>query len=943
MPATHPFQAPLRCQALGQHTPPQPLGAALRRVLWLTSWLTSWLVLWLLLWLTPLPGHAAPVLAAPTKTTTQLPMRLPGDVVPTAVSLAITLDPAQPTHSGCVEIQLRLQLATRSIRLHAKDVVVQQAWLDSGAQRLPAQVRRLDADNIALQFKRQVPAGAARLVLAFTGKLQDKDVDGLFRRLDPNTPGQTGAWYAMTQFESTGARLAFPAFDEPGWKLPWTLTLTVPQALLAVSNMPALPATPDSRDPAPPGWKTVRFAPTPPLPSYLLAFAVGPFEAVDAGHAGSTPLRVITPQGRSADAAYAARNTGAIVERLEAYFGLPHPYPKLDSLALAGVPNYGAMEHPGLVTYGPQYLLAPATEQTPRFERNYTAIAAHELAHQWFGNLVTMAWWDDLWLNESFASWMGDRITHELQPGWGWDTAVQLARRKAMQTDKLLSSRRVAEPVDSDDALASVWDSITYDKGQTVLAMLEHWLGPEPFRAGVQRYLRRHAWGSATAADFSSALAVEHPGLPAALHSLTHQAGIPRVSAQLLCDGGPPQLRLVQSRLLLLGADAATAAKTQPLWHLPMLLRTPGGLTRTLLTSPEATVALPDASCPAWVQANAGGLGYYRVAYPPQGLGRLLARADLPLAERLSLLDDAQGLSEAGDLPLRELLALAQANAAHPDRRVAEQALAVLLATQRLVAPEQQAAAAARWQAAFGQRARALGWLPRSSDSEDDRLLRRALLPAVANWGDDSALRAQALALAQQWLVDRQSAGPGQGGTAPTTNTVTLDPSLRAAVLGVAAIHGDGALFNALRSALDSSSQRQERQDLLAALARFRDPTLADRARALLLDPALDIREVRWPLQWAHNQDPLLRDGLLAFVQQHHAALVNRMGRDEPASLPEAVDQACSRSDAERINTVFAPHAARFQGGQRALAQALESVRLCAAWRDQTDGALDAP
>ena len=911
------------------------------------------------LYLTTLPGGAAPASAKPA---TALPMRLPGDVVPTAVLLALTVDPAQPSHSGTVDIRLQLLRPTRSIRLHAKDMALQQAWLEVGAQRLPAQVRRLDDESLALQFKHPVPAGAARLSLAFTGRLQDKDVSGLFRRFEPAQPiqpgqpnqaGQPGAWYAMTQFESTGARLAFPAFDEPGWKLPWTLTLTVPQALLAVSNMPALPALPNTPDPAPPGWKTVRFAPTPPLPSYLLAFAVGPFEVVGAGSTGptsQTPLRIITPQGRTADAVYAARNTAAIVERLEAYFGLPHPYPKLDSLALAGVPNYGAMEHPGLVTYGPGYLLAPAVEQTTRFERNYTALAAHELAHQWFGNLVTMAWWDDLWLNESFASWMGDRITHELQPGWGWDTAVQLARRAAMATDKLLSSRRVAEPVDSYDALASVWDSITYDKGQTVLAMLEHWLGPEPFRAGVQRYLQRHAWGNATALDFSNALAEQHPALPAALHSFTHQAGIPRVSVQLLCDSGPPRLRLLQSRLLLLGSEAAAAAKAKPLWHVPMVLRTPGGLTRTLLASPEATVALPDATCPAWVQANAGGLGYYRVAYPPHGLGRLLAQADLPLAERLSLLDDAQGLSEAGDLPLRELHALAQANAAHPDRRVAEQALALLLSTQRLVAPGQQAAAAARWQTAFGNRARALGWLPRSTDTEDDRLLRRTLLPALANWGDDSALRTQALALTRQWLLGRNAAAglaadqraSDQPSTGAVQHTNTLDPSLRAAVLGVAAIDGDSALFNALRSALDSSTLRQERLDLLGALARFRNPALAERARALLLDPALDIREVRWPLQRAHNQDPVLRDGLLAFLQQHHAELVQRLGRDEPAGLPGATDQACSRSDADRIHAVFAPHAARFQGGQLALAQALESVRLCAAWREQADGALDA-
>ncbi len=848
-----------------------------------------------------------------------LPMRLSPDVVPQAYTLALTLDPAQPRHSGQVEIDLQLRKPTARLRLHAKDLQVPQAWLEQGARRLDAKVRRLDAENIALDFARPLAAGPARLALRFTGTLQDKAVSGLFRQQEG------GRWYAMTQFESTGARLAFPLFDEPGWKVPWTLSLTVPQALTAVANMPVV-----SETPADAGWKTLRFAATPPLPSYLLAFAVGEFEVREAGNTGptsQTPLRFFAPAGRSGDAAYAAKVTGPIVERLEAYFGLPHPYPKLDSLAIPVTVNFGAMENAGLVTYASTVLLAAPAEQTPLFERDYVATAAHELAHQWFGNLVTMAWWDDLWLNESFASWMGDRITAELMPAWGWDTAVLESRAQAMRTDRLVSSRRIAEPVRNDDELANVWDSITYQKGQVVLAMFEQWLGPDRFQAGVRRYMARHAWGHATGDDFAAALAVEDSTLPAALRSFTHQPGIPRIAVELLCSDGPPRLQLSQSRLLALGSVAASgvrgdapAALPAASWQVPMLIRTPAGTTRLLLDSADATLALPDTDCPAWVQANAGGLGYYRAAYPSPLTAALMARPDLPVAERLAGLDDARGLSEAGDLSAAAMLALAEAQAGHPDRRVVEQALTVLRAARPLVdtaQPAQVAAYAARWQRAVGDRGRALGWQPQVGDSDDTRLLRADLVPALADLGADAGLRTEARALAGRWLAD-----PG-----------SLDAALRGAVLRSAALEGDADLFDALRAALARSSNRAERGDLLAALGSFRSPALAGRARDLLLEASLDIREVQRPVMSAHNADPLLRDGLLQFVQQHHAALAARLGPDVPAWLPGYFSRACSPGAAARIQAVFAPHAARYPGGQRALAQSLEAVRLCSAWK----------
>ncbi|WP_284616879.1 M1 family metallopeptidase [Aquabacterium humicola] len=837
---------------------------------------------------------------------TSNPIRLSDAVRPLAVQLSLTLDPARPTHSGEIEIEVALQQPQRHIVLHARELQLKQAWVELGARRHAARVQVLPGDRIELRFPMAVPAGRSRLGLQFTGRLQDKEFMGLFRRLD------NGDWTAFTQFQPTGARLAFPLFDEPGWKLPWTLTLTVPQALQAVSNMPV-----QREEAAQPGFKRVVFEPTPPLPSYLLAFAVGPFDVLDAPPAGRVPVRVIAPRGRAAEGAFAAGITARIVERLEAYFGQPYPFTKLDLLALPVPAGFGAMEHPGLITYAAPVLLGHADDAA--FQRDHVPLSAHELAHQWFGNLVTMRWWDDLWLNESFASWLGDRITAELMPAWRWPLQLQAARSRAMRSDRLASARQVQQPVTSDEHFAHLWDAITYEKGQVVLAMFEQWLGPERFRDGVRRYIDRHAWGSASGDDFFAALGRLDAALPAALRSFVGQPGIPRIAVQLQCDGGErPRLLLRQSRWTSLGAGAAAAAR----WQVPMTIRTPGGLTRHLLREGAETVALPDAGCPDWVQANAGGTGYYRVALAPEPLRRLLALPQLPAAEVLAGLDDAAALSQAGELPLADLLAMAESFARHPERLVVEQAAQVLLRAQPVAAALDASATAARWQRAFGERARALGWLESPTDSEDQRLLRPLLVPLVANLGADGALRAAAAVPVQAWLRGERPPGERPG----------------AALLATAAIDGDAALFDALLAEARRTRDAQERAELFSALGRFRAPALAQRARELLLDPTIDFQEVGPAVLAAHNETPVLRDGLLPFLSQRHEQLARRMGRDDPGWLPTYLDRACSSGDAERIERVFARHAPRYAGGTHTLAQTLEAVRQCVAWRAHQAG-----
>ncbi len=872
----------------------------------------------LLLWLAAsLPAAWA---AAPPKPVAPVAMRLPSTVAPQAYALHLQVDPDQPRHQGEVQIRLQLQQpipARGAIRLHAKGLQLHEIWLETGARRWRGKATPADAERVDLHFGQPLAAGPALLTIGFSGPITDRDVYGLFRQRE------AGQWGAYTQFQATGARQAFPLFDEPGWKVPWTLSLTVPQTLVAVSNMPVA-----SEEAARPGFKRVHFQASPPMPSYLLAFGVGRFDSVHAGkigqdgQGGSLPLRFIVPAGRQADATFAAGITGRILGRLEAWFGMPYPYAKLDSLALPLTTDFGAMEHAGLVTYASSLLLASPAEHTPQFERSYVAIAAHELAHQWFGNLVTLAWWDDLWLNESFASWLGDKITAEVQPGWGWQTSLQRARAAAMRADRLASARRIEQPVQQDEDMGNLWDAITYDKGQTVLAMFEAWTGPDAFQAGVRRYLQRHAWGSASSDDFFQALADADPALPAAVRSFTRQGGIPRLQVRLLCEDGPPRLQLAQSRLLPIGSPAAPA----PPWQLPLRVRTPAGSSRLLMTTPEASLPLPDTDCPAWVQANADGSGYWRVVYAGDGLSRLAAAPGLSTGEWLALLDDAIGLHGAGDIDNQQALDLVRAAAGHPSGEVVQSAMDLLRHLRPLIRPGQQAAHAALWREAFGARARQLGWAPLPGDSNDDRLLRPVLLQAVAVLGEDADLRQQALGLAQAWLVDRRQ----------------LSADLRLPVLASAA-HADGlgsgeTLFQQLQAALRDSSVRTERGDLLAALGQFRQPALAAQARAVLLQPQIDLRDSLWPLLRAQVEEEAPRSEVLDFVLRHQPVLASRLGKEELVRLPGLFRAGCSDSEARRIAAGFHASMAQLAGGRVALARTVEAVRLCSAWRAQQGG-----
>ncbi|PHV12405.1 M1 family metallopeptidase [Chitinimonas sp. BJB300] len=840
---------------------------------------------------------ALPVLAAKAP----LPMRLPDVATPLAYQVSLKVDPNETRHTGEVVIDLDIKRSTPSLRLNATGLLVKSALLQINGQQYQARSKVLDDELLDLNFSTPVPTGRGQLKINFSGQIQDRDVAGLFRQKEG------GDWYAFTQFEATSARMAFPCFDEPGWKVPWTLALTIPEALVAVANTPV-----EHETPASPGWKRVQFQTTKPLPSYLVAFGIGPFDIVDGGKVGKTQLRYITPRGRAADARFAASITPTIVRKLEAYFGMPYPYEKLDSLVLPLTVGFSAMENAGLITYTTRLILAKPDEETGTFKRDYVAVAAHELSHQWFGNYVTMAWWDDLWLNESFASWMGDKITDQVMPEWHWNTSTQSSRANAMHIDRLHSTRRIHQPVLVTQDLGSAFDGITYDKGQTVLAMFETWLGPDQFQAGVHRYMTRHAWGNATGTDFINALSNGNAELAASFQRFTEQPGIPRIAVQLDCSSSP-QLKLSQSRFVPQGSQANPAQH----WHVPVTVRTPAGTTRLLLKDTTGELPLPDQQCPAWVEANVDGAGYYRLVYAPGELLKLMRTADLNVNEIMTHLDDAAALTESGDLPLSDALSLAEQYAKHPRREVAEVARDILLKAKPLVGSAQQASYAALWQRAFGVRARQLGFASKPEDSDEDQMLRASIVDKVADLGHDPALREEASKLTHAWLKDR----------------TVLDPTNRRAVLRTAALNGDKALFDAMTAITLTTSNRKERDDLYIALGSFQAPTLAEAARKLMLDSRHDIREAKRLLR-SQNEDEHLREGALRFVQREFKPLSKRMAKDAPGGFPRDLNGFCSPDKATELERFFGPIAQRYDGGEAALTQTLESIRLCAIYRD---------
>ncbi|MDQ2961709.1 MAG: M1 family metallopeptidase [Pseudomonadota bacterium] len=836
---------------------------------------------------------AAPAVEPPT-------FRLPSGARPLRYDVALTLVPGEAKAPGEIAIQVELDRPHPVLWLNADTLSV-----TSAATELPeTRVTVLSGHEqfVGLAFEPPLAAGRHRVTLTFEAEQSRNSTRGIFALQD------SGAWYAMTQFEATSARRAFPCFDEPGFKTPWVLTLRVPRDLTALSNTPVV-----SEANVDDGLKTVRFAQTRPLPTYLVAFAVGPWEFVDLGRVGvnRTPTRIVVPRGRLADTEFVSRAYPQLFERLETWFGMPYPFEKLDHVVIPITVNF-AMENVGLITYAAPVLLALPGAATPRFRRGAANVGTHEIAHQWFGNLVTTAWWDDIWLNEAFATWIAAKIVNEWRPDYDRGAARIDERAKAIDADALASSRQIREPVNSRSDIFNAFDSITYEKGATVIGMFEGWVGEEPFRSGVRDYLESRRDGSATAEDFLQSLTkASRLPLAPAFNTFLNQNGVPHVDVRLQCEGGGAKLALTQHRLELLGSNAMKAQQ----WQIPVCARygtrTSSRQACTLMTEVTKTIPL-SGGCPAYVFANAAGRGYYVPDYRGGLLTKIANhRSALSAAEYASLLYDLKVLVRAGAVSSAQAMLWVRYGASAADRHVVLAALDLAeLAGNTLFADADRPKFSAFVREVFGPRAKALGFAPKANENDDDQLLRRALLRFVAP--EDPSLAAEARRLALVWIRDRKA----------------VDPGLIDAVLVTAGRTGDSAMFDALLAEAKATQDRLDRRYLMMALFAFTHPALAQKGMALLLDPAFDVRESWTSLHNGFYWNPARRV-TNDFIMANFDALAKTVGRDTPGGWPVYASGLCSETELAEVEAFWKERVATYAGAGRELAQAAEAIQAC--------------
>ncbi len=851
---------------------------------------------------TPKPLIAPPVPPA---------MRLGDSARPTRYALKLRVVPTEDVFSGTIAIDLALKEPVTTLWLNASELKVREATLEVGGRTSPVSTVDGGKEIIGFSFQQPVGPGDARLQVSFSGPVSTRDSRGLFRQQEGDD------WYLISQFEPLYARLAFPCFDEPSFKVPWRLTLEVRRNDAAFSNTP-IESERDTNN----GFKLVTFAETKPLPSYLLALGVGPFEVVDAGRAGrkSTPLRIVVPRGKSSQARYAAQVTPTILERLEGYFDLPYPYEKLDLLTVPVPTDFGAMENPGLITGAQTLYLAKPEEQSIQFKRAFASVTAHEIGHMWFGDMVTLAWWDDTWLNEAFASWIGSKIIEQWKPEWFHGSSVVNERNFSMGADSLSTGRKIRQPIESLHDIVNAFDSITYQKGAAVLAMFERWVGEDSFRRGVRRYLARHAWGNATASDFLAAVSEEAGrNIAPAFSTFLDQAGVPLVTVALRCEpGSTAKLSLSQERYSPVGSGPSA----DQAWQIPICARYPAGRSDakdcTLLAQKTGELELASAQgCPAWVLPNDGGASYYRVRFEGNLLARVLqvGGKQLTLPERVGLLDDLAALTRDGRLPYAEVLPLIPGLAADPHREIVQRAAAIIERLRDHLIPASLRPSYAQFiRRVFGPRARKLGWTAKRGEDEDTLLLRPTLVGMVAYPGDDERLQREARQLARKWLSDHRA----------------VEADVVHTVLNVAAKTGDRALFDDLHAAAQKEPDRRDRRWLLQAMGAFREPEIAKSALALALSDEFDPRETFWIVVTAVTA-PETRDQAYQFIKENFNRWLARLPRDFGAQMPSLVEGYCDPKHRADVEAFFKDRSTGFTGGPRRLANALERIDLCIA------------
>jgi puromycin-sensitive aminopeptidase len=841
--------------------------------------------------------------------------RLPRSVVPQRYDLRLEPDLGAGRFTGEETVDLSVREPVTEIVLNALDLDVRGARIqDATGRTLPATVT-VDgkAQRLRLRFPEPIAAGRWRLSLTFAGALGDRLL-GFYRIRVHGTDG-VERMLAVTQFQSTDARRAFPCWDEPAFKAVFAVTLVIDQDLTALSN-----GRPTGVERLAAGKKAVVFAPTVPMSTYLVAFVIGDLEATDPVTGGGTPLRIWALRGKLHLARFAREFAPFALRFFRDYYGVPCPGEKLDLIA---VPDFdaGAMENLGAVLFRETKLLVDEKGATVPELMAVTEDIGHEIAHMWFGDLVTMSWWNGLWLNEAFAVFMAMLAVDAWKPEWKrWD-AFGAARGAALEVDGLEATRPVEFEVDAPADAEAMFDVLTYQKGAAVLRMLEQHLGPEAFRDGVRRYLAAHQYGNAEAADLWRALGGgSGRSIAAIMDGWVLRPGYPVVTVTTE-DGGR---RLVFSQRRF---GYQTTGGRGESWNIPIVYkvgRRGGGETRRLLlATAEARVTLP---APAeWVVVNVGGYGFYRVQYGPGLLDTIAARASelLGPAERFNLVNDAWAASLAGLSPVADYLELTARFRLEPDRNVWSALLSSLAYLDRVVGPGERAGFEALVRDRLGPAAARLGWAPGPTEDDLVRPLRADLLRVLGTLGNDAPTQATAVGLYERWRRDRSAA----------------DPSILPALVAIRAHTGDGADHADMLERSRTAPTPQEQQRYVFALAGFRDPALVRRTLELVVSGTISAQH-----------GPLLVQRLLLspwagavtwdLVKQHWGEITRQYALSGLIHLCEGVTGLATPELEADVRRFFTER--RVSLGGMTLPRYLEQLHVAVSFRERAGAALTA-
>jgi aminopeptidase N len=834
--------------------------------------------------------------------------RLPEVARPENYKLTFTPDLDNAKFEGDETISVRVLKPTSDITLNSADIDFRDVTITSGGASQKAKVTpEKDKEMVVLSVEKPLAAGAATIHITYTGILND-EMRGLYLGKDDQ-----GRKYAASQFEATDARRAFPSFDEPDYKATFDITAVADKGLAAISNQKVISDTPG------PGDKhTVKFATTAKMSSYLAALIVGNFKYVE-GEADGIPIRVYATAGKEEMGRFALEVASDVLKYYDHYFAIKYPYGKLD---LIGLPDFsaGAMENTACITYRDVLLLIDEKQGSVDLKKTIASVIAHEMAHQWFGDLVTMKWWDDIWLNEGFATWMESKPVEAFKPEWNVNLDDVSGTGGTLNVDALANTRPIHQAAETPAQIQELFDGIAYGKAAAVLRMLEAYLGPETFRAGVNAYIKQHQYANATAEDFWEAQTkTSKKPVDQIMPTWVKQAGEPIVNVKVQCLGSSTSVTLSQQRYYF--DREKFAEPNDELWQVPICLKGSAneGTKCELLTKKEETFTLP--GCSNWVLANAGATGYYRVGYQPDAVRALATDAESKLtpAERITVQNDVWASVRVGREPVGDYLAYVQGLQSDRNRAVLEDALGRLNYIGDYLVSDNDRDAFRAWLRQFLAPAmKDVGWEPKPGDTDEQKALRSRLFKALGYDARDPEALAEARKIADKAIADPSS----------------VDHELAGGVLSIAALNGDTDFYNKVMAALKDTKAPETYYTYFFTLPEFTDPKLLQQTLDFAISP--DVRS-QDALQLVSNvlQNPAGQKLAWDFVQSHWDAIAKAGGPFASAQIVYATSVFCDAGLRDQVTQFFTAH--KVEAAERTYRQSIERINNCIDLKSQQE------